>query len=361
MNTAIGSSVEHVIGSDGLVALRVRSGDIRINAVDGEVVRVRDTNDEPLDELFTIDVATGSFSLTAIGRGLEFMLGSRNRRQRRGGHEPDLEVDLPRRAALVLEAVSSDVKVDGLVGDQRYRTTSGDVTLRAVAGRIDVEAVSGDIEIQATGDAHVRARSESGDIELRAATLSALKLTTTSGDMKVAGRLDGPGPFSIETVSGDGLLAPAGDIRIEMTSMTGDLQSEIGGEHGSEHGRRSLVIGTTGPVATFQSMSGDLRVVKPVPVDGAQRPSRPVSPDAAAPTRAAIPEGPNVNGAITAAYDDARLRILRSLERGEIDVAEAGRRLEQLDAGDATASRDDANADPGFEREATEPGQRSND
>ena len=35
-----------------------------------------------------------------------------------------------------------------------------------------------------------------------------------------------------------------------------------------------------------------------------------------------------VNGAIAAAYDDARLRILRSLERGEIDVAEAGRRLE---------------------------------
>ncbi len=37
------------------------------------------------------------------------------------------------------------------------------------------------------------------------------------------------------------------------------------------------------------------------------------------------------NSAIAAAYDDARLRILRSLERGEIDVAEAGQRLEALD------------------------------
>ena len=36
--------------------------------------------------------------------------------------------------------------------------------------------------------------------------------------------------------------------------------------------------------------------------------------------------------AIAAAYDEARLRILRSVERGEIDVAEAGRRLEALDA-----------------------------
>ena len=44
------------------------------------------------------------------------------------------------------------------------------------------------------------------------------------------------------------------------------------------------------------------------------------------------------NGAIAAAYDAARLRILRSLERGEIDVAEAGRRLETLDAGDVASA-----------------------
>ena len=56
----------------------------------------------------------------------------------------------------------------------------------------------------------------------------------------------------------------------------------------------------------------------------------------------AIADAPHANGAIAAAYDDARLRILRSLERGEIDVAEAGRRLEQLDAGDAASSNEEA-------------------
>jgi hypothetical protein len=40
-----------------------------------------------------------------------------------------------------------------------------------------------------------------------------------------------------------------------------------------------------------------------------------------------------MNGTIAVAYEEARLRILRSLERGEIDVAEAGRRLEALDSG----------------------------
>jgi len=331
MTAATGSSLEHAIGFEGLLALRVRNGDVRINAIDGDVVRVRDTNDEPLEDMFAIEAAAGSLSLTAIGRGFEFILGSRSERRRHDRHDPDLEIDLPRRATLVVEGASSDVRADGLLGDQRYRTASGDVVLRAVSGRIEIEAVSGDIEIQATGEAQVSARSVSGDIELRAAILSTLQLSTTSGDMKIAGRLDGPGPFSIETVSGDGLLAPAGDVRIEMTTVTGDLQSEMGGQHGNEHGRHSLVIGKTGPLVTFQSMSGDLRVVRPMLVESPARPMARTQPSAV--NVGGLP----VNGAIAAAYDDARLRILRSLERGEIDVVEAGRRLEQLDAGDAGA------------------------
>jgi hypothetical protein len=55
-------------------------------------------------------------------------------------------------------------------------------------------------------------------------------------------------------------------------------------------------------------------------------PAIPVEPDPA-------PTERSLNGALAAAYDDARLRILRALERGEIDVTEAGNRLEALDAG----------------------------
>ncbi|HEX5148156.1 MAG TPA: hypothetical protein VFW02_03665, partial [Candidatus Limnocylindrales bacterium] len=85
------------------------------------------------------------------------------------------------------------------------------------------------------------------------------------------------------------------------------------------------------PVVTFRSMSGDLSVVRATRV-GAAEPSQPPSPPSA-PEPAASPSS-TANSAIAAAYDAARLRILRSLERGEIDVAEAGRRLELLDAGD---------------------------
>ena len=104
-------------------------------------------------------------------------------------------------------------------------------------------------------------------------------------------------------------------------------------------------------------MSGDLNVVRPMARPGRVRPGRrrsgagPVAPGLGpadgAPCRPSAP----ANGAIAAAYEDARLRILRSLERGEIDVAEAGLRLEALDgvgparrrgrAGRDRAGRDD--------------------
>lgn len=335
MTVATGPTLEHEIGAEGLLAVRLRDGEVRLRGVDGGAVRIREVNGRPLEEVFAIEAAAGSLSLTA-GRTLEIVVGPRVIRRGLGGPTPELEIELPRRATLVLEAASGDVAAEGLLGDQRYRTASGDISLRAVSGRLSVEVVSGDVNLQATGHAAVSVRSMSGDIGLRAETLTALQVNTTSGDIGVAGRLAGAGPFAIETVSGDGLLAPIGDVRIEMTSLTGDLSSELDGRQASEHGRRSLSIGASGPLVTFRSLSGDLHVARSLP---GGPPDSDGAPGAGIPSGAPSgkPAATAANRAIAAAYDDARLRILRSLERGEIDVAEAGRRLETLDAGDVQA------------------------
>ena len=326
MTTSTGSVIEHRIGAEGLLAIRIRDGEVRLRATDGEVARVRDVNDHDLNDMLAINTGEGSLSLRS-GRGFEFVIGPIS--GRRGGRsEPELEIELPRRASVVIEAASGTIEVDGLLGDQRYRTASGDVTLRAVSGKINVEAVSGDVNVTATGTADVVARTVSGDLALRAATLASLVATSTSGDLKIAGLLSGPGPFSMDTVSGDALLAPAGDVQVEMTSVTGDLSSEFDGPSVSR-GRRSLTIGRSGPAVTFRSMSGDLRVVRPVAVSASPAPEPPMPP---------------ANAAIAAAYEAARLRILRALERGEIDVAEAGRRLETLDDGQPGAEPSGADA-----------------
>ncbi len=349
MTTTTGFEIEHRIGAAGLLAIRIRSGEVRLRAVDGEVVRVREINGRALDDLFEIEATDGSLALRTrrgldvgwLGFGPRDLLDWMGPAGRGGSaYAPELTVEVPRRAAVVIEAASGELAADGLLGDQRYRTASGDVTLRAVSGKVSIEAVSGEVDVVATGTTALTTRTVSGDIEIRAATLSSVQAATTSGDFRIAGRFAGPGPFTVETVSGDGLLAPAGDVQVQLSSVTGDLNSEFDGPT-VQRGRRSLTIGRSGPLVTFRSLSGDLHVVRPV-VASAPTPDG-APPAAGAPREHGAPPAPpqpstgpagDGNHAIAAAYDEARLRILRSLERGEIDVAEAGRRLETLDKGD---------------------------
>ena len=337
--TSTGASLDHDIGSAGLLSIRLGDGRARLRAADGASVRIRDNHGRELSEMFAVELGEGSVSLHSDKRG---------RHWHGGGHSPDLEIELPRGATVVIEGGSADIEADGLVGDQRYRTASGEMSLRAVSGRIAIDAVSGDVDISATGDAAVTIKTVSGDVELRAATLTTLDATTTSGDLRIAGRLAGPGPFAIVTVSGDTLLAPVGDLRVEMATLSGDIRSKVGGQTEGGRGRRSLTLGSGTPLLTLRSLSGDLLVVPPTPV-------RIPDADRAAPVAAQVAPGPAPrseakstspaeapNPAIAAAYDDARLRILRSLERGEIDVAEAGQRLEALDGVDPLADGETA-------------------
>ena len=220
-------------------------------------VRIRDSHGRELSDMFAVELGDGSVSLHADKRGGHW---------HGGGHSPDLEIDIPRAATVVIEGGSADIEADGLVGDQRYRTASGDMSLRAVSGRVAIDAVSGDVDISATGEAAVTIKTVSGDVELRAATLTTLDATTTSGDLRIAGRLAGPGPFAIVTVSGDTLLAPAGDLRVEMATLSGDMRSKAGGQTEGGRGRRSLTLGSGAPLLTLRSLSGDLLVVPPTPV-----------------------------------------------------------------------------------------------
>jgi hypothetical protein len=344
--TTTGASLDHVIGRNGLLSIRLGDGRVRLRAVDGVSLRIRDGHGRDLADMFAIELGEGSAS---------FHADKRWDRGHHARHTPDAEVDLPRGATVVIEAGSADIEADGLAGDQRYRTASGDMTLRAVSGSVAVDAVSGDVDISSTGEAAMTIKTVSGDVELRAATLTVLEATTTSGDLRIAGRLAGPGPFAIVTVSGDTLLAPAGDLRIEMATLSGDLRSKVGGKSEGSRGQRTLVVGAGGPLVSLRSLSGDLLVVPPTPVHA---PVAPVAPIAPPPPLAPEPAPQLANGtanpAIAAAYDDARLRILRSLERGEIDVAEAGQRLEALDGADPLDDREPADASVEAADEATE-------
>jgi hypothetical protein len=325
--------LSHRIGPDGLVVLRVHDGTIRLRGVSGEVVTVRAADGGAIEGL---EIEPGDRSLSiASRRGFDFLgpdfLGLGRRDHAGRGRTKDLQLDVPAGAAVLVEGASADVDVRGMHGDQRYRSASGDLVLADVRGSLTIEAVSGDIEIGTDGPSTITARTVSGDLDLRAGSMAELRATTTSGDLHIAGRFDGDGPYAIVTVSGDATFAPLNDVRIEARTITGDMDSELPSRRDDAVGRRALIIGSGGPTITFRSTSGDIRVVA---ANGSSRhtatehtapPAPPAPPAPAAP--------PDVPAAARAATedDDPRLAILRALERGDIDVAEAGRRLEALD------------------------------
>jgi hypothetical protein len=322
--------LSHRIGPDGLLVLRLHDGRIRLRGVSGEVATVRRADGGPLEGL---EIEPGERSLSiASRRGLDFVAFGRRKRAHGRGRTEDLQVEVPSGAAIIVEGASADVDVQGTHGDQRYRSASGDLVLAGVQGSLTIEAVSGDVQIGTDGPATVTARTVSGDLDLRAGSIAQLKATTTSGDLHITARFDGDGPYEIETVSGDATLAPANDVRIEARTITGDIDSDLPSRRDDAGGRRALIIGSGGPTITFRSTSGDIRVVAttgPTPV-AQSTPAAPPAPPVAPPAPVAPPTTATPGAATEA--DDARLAILRDLESGDIDVAEAGRRLEAFDA-----------------------------
>ncbi len=131
--------------------------------------------------------------------------------------------------------------------------------------------------------------------------LRSLRANTVSGDVELEAELAADGDFRVETVSGDLVVGLIGNATFEVHGISTDVSSELDHRLEGQVDRRRLIIGSGGPRLVFNSMSGDLDVRRP----------RRIAPAVAA--KAPAPA--------------TQLEILHALERGEIDVDEATRRL----------------------------------
>lgn len=316
MTSLIGEQIEHDIGTNGRLAIRGVEGSIDLTAVDGTTVRVEGAGSRPIEDDYRVRRTADSLELAAIEDRGPFGLG-------RAFHRiGPITVRVPRAARVWIETASGPIRADGLTGDQHYRSVSGELRIEAAAGSIDLETVSGDVEVEAVDVLRAAVRSVSADLAVRAPTIATLELRTTSGSIRVAGTFIEGGTHAIETVSGDVTLLPVGPVRVQGSTVSGDVESPLAHRSGGKPGRRTIELGEGGPLIGFRSISGDIRVDAGAPAT--ERPTATASHDAV-PT--AVPA--QASGGQTA--DDARLRILRELEAAEIDVAEAERRLAELE------------------------------
>jgi hypothetical protein len=132
---------------------------------------------------------------------------------------------------------------------------------------------------------------------------------------------------------------------VDARTVTGHISSDVAHRSSSERGNRAIVVGGGHLALDFKSISGDLRVAGTEPGSGgaaSQASSEPPAPPSPPPPPepAGSPSAFEAAGAGNAdpAADpdhDSRLRILRELESGAIDVETAGRRLAALEDSDA--------------------------
>jgi hypothetical protein len=312
-------SVDHNVGERGRVSLKVTSADVRMRGIPGAEAHIRATfeisasSDADADRIFDavqlrVNRASGELSVEehegnhSVGSVIGRLFGAG------GQYELTVEADVPAAAELQLTAVSSDVDATNLSGEQRYRTVSGDLSVSHGGGSVRLESVSGDATVHAEEALSIQSQGVSGDLNITTPTLRSLKANTVSGDVEVEAQLAKDGDFRVETVSGDLSVGLVGDATFEIRGLSTDVSSELDHRLEGQVDRRRLIVGSGGPRLVFNSMSGDVRV---------RRPRR----------LSAEPKPAGVVAEPTAAEKQSELDILRALERGEIDVDEATRRL----------------------------------
>ena len=348
-------TIEHRVGEHGQVSVRLADWDAEIRGIDGDTARIWNADGGDLPAELQVDRDADGILIRQYDKtGLAVVLGRRSRGVR-------LAIELPRTASLTIQSASGDAQASDLRGPISARTASGDLLLVNVKGEVQADTVSGDVAVRLDGPTNLTVKTVSGDVIVEGGRVDRFGYTTTSGDLRITSEL-GFGPHAIQTVSGDATVTTRNGIRVSAQTVAGDLSSDLPHTSEGRAGRRSLVIGEGTTAVQFRSVSGDLRVVGPsagdhlripVPPTPPQPPASPAPGFAAAELEAELAAA---NGEIEAANaeieaaraqidaesgeggetaadpgEEARLEILRALERGEIDIDEATKRLGELD------------------------------
>ncbi len=347
-------TIRHTIGAHGRFAVSLVEGTVRVRGVDGGEVRANvhyeidaRSNDEAarIHEAVRLAERRGDGFLEIEETRAEASWPEALARLVRGGwRKADMTVDVevPRGASVRLRVVSGDAHVEGTTGLLEVKSVSGDVTVRAASGDLVLDTVSGDARVTGAGDLALRGRTVSGDVTASTARVTESRLTTVSGDIELEGAF-GAGEHRVESASGDLRLAVLGPLTVDVTGIAADVSSEIEHRIEGSMGHRRVTVRGGGPEMRFRTMSGSLHLMDARAAFTAAAPPPPLPalpelpvhpPEGSAPPTPPAPPAPRVEG--TAPEDD-RMAVLRAVERGEIGIDEALRKLE-----DAARTLDDA-------------------
>jgi len=155
-------------------------------------------------------------------------------------------------SALTVQTASGDVTADSVSGDVTVRSASGDVLLNKAGGKMSVNTASGDIQAtRVNGEARIN--SASGDVAVGYCTGS-VSAHTASGDIALSAVA--VGRIELGSVSGDVDVAvvPGIGVYLDLASTSGSIRSELDESEG-DASEAAVEI-------KCRTMSGDIRILK---------------------------------------------------------------------------------------------------
>jgi hypothetical protein len=345
----------------GIVEITRTSGDVRVRGVDGDRVVVRSRDGGPLGDDLVVDASPGTVRIRDGQVGLRIGPLSVTT-----GRSRDLDIDVPRSARVQLRTASGDVEAAGIGGASRWASASGDLRIATEGGAVQLETMSGDAILDAIGSLDLGARTVSGDLRVRASRLATTDVATTSGDIRLEADLVPGGRHAISSVSGDVELVTPSPVRVDVATIAGDVRAPGASRVEGSRGHRTAVVGSGSVGVSVRTTSGDvtLRVVgatsapvapgpDPAGAAGTSPADAPQPDPEPAPVAEAVagPIGPRpITDEDTQAWStpapaadprqQEQLDVLRALERGELDIETASRRLEHIDAAGPDGGRE---------------------
>lgn len=239
------------VSSEPELTVGTNDGDIEVYPSDKneiEVFYVVERNNEvlnisrkELEEEFIIDISSGKNFLTiSVKQRYQYRM-----RDWKNRLNVSFEIYTPVKTASNLQSSDGDIRLKGLISDQKLQTSDGDIDVFKVVGDVYARTSDGDVFInQIVGN--VESITSDGDIELK----------------KIEGDVDGrtsDGDVDLEEVKGRvDLVTSDGDINAEdivgdlkMTSSDGDLR--ISQSNGV------MVLNTSDGDISFRDLSGALK------------------------------------------------------------------------------------------------------
>ena len=222
---------------DGYVSVSNVAGSIEIVGWSRDAVKVEATLGDDVDELiFERD-------------GDEVIIKVKVPRHHGRDIESDLVISVPEDSSIDVSGVSTDIDVEGVLGEQELATVSGDVVTKGTAADVEAASVSGDVEIRGTGEegdteaatvsgdvtlmeltGEIEAESVSGDVTISGGAFDEAYLESVNGNLTFMAELRDDGELGMESINGTVEVILDGTIsaRFDIETFNGSIKNCFG-------------------------------------------------------------------------------------------------------------------------------------